>query len=156
MKTYPEQTQEDGRGHVPLDVEEVPKGDEEGAVSYRLFGVLGVPALVEAFIFELLVERTVVVDDTFLGLNIERRVVPDALLYLPLLLLDGVLHPVPVLLLCKGKGRRVSLGLQQGQLLGVACGLAAGAEYTCILSNQFLADDGGGLSLLLARPGMAA
>jgi len=39
MKTYPEQAKEHGRCDVPLDVEEVAKGSEEGEVTQGLPGI---------------------------------------------------------------------------------------------------------------------
>jgi hypothetical protein len=52
----PEKTKEDGRCHVPLDVEETTEGGKEKTVSDRLFGILGVATLVQAFVLELLVK----------------------------------------------------------------------------------------------------
>jgi hypothetical protein len=52
----PEKTKEDGRGHIPLDVEETAKSSEKKTVSDRLFGILGVATLVQAFVLELLVK----------------------------------------------------------------------------------------------------
>ena len=52
----PEKTKEDGRSHVPLDVEETAKSSEKKTVSDRLFGILGVATLVQAFVLELLVK----------------------------------------------------------------------------------------------------
>lgn len=84
-------------------------------------------------------------NNSLLRLDVERRVIPEALFYLPLFLLDGILLPVPLLLFCSGDDGCLSLvfACDKRELLGVACWSAAGAVHTSIrLSDQLLADDG--------------
>lgn len=87
-------------------------------------------------------------DNGLLRLDVERRVVAEALFYLPLFLLNGILLPVPLLLLCGGDDGRLGLifALDKRELLGITCRTAAGAVDASIgLSDQLLADDGGSL-----------
>lgn len=139
-RTYPEESEENGGCHPPFDVEEEAKAKEESAVTQRLPCVGRVVALVQALSLELLVQLTVVHDDGHLCLGVERRVCGDALDYCLLFLLDGELVPVALLLCCCVDGGD-SRGLDQRELLRVACRSAGSPAYACVLANQLLADE---------------
>ena len=91
--TYPKETQEDGRCHVPLLTQGEEEHDEERRIANHLLAVLDIATLVQPFIFDLLMELSVLVDDVLLHRDIVRAgiiamVLGDALLNCPVCVLD--------------------------------------------------------------------
>jgi hypothetical protein len=105
--------------------------------------------LVESLVLEALVQGAVVVEDGFLGGDVERRVVADTLFYLALLLLDGILLPLLLLSLCERDGGGIAL--DQRQLLGVTGSSAGRPVYAGVLGNQLFADDGSSLGSVVSK-----
>jgi hypothetical protein len=105
--------------------------------------------LVESLVLEALVQGTVVVENGFLGGDVERRVVPDALFYLALFLLDGILFPLLLLPLGERDGRGIPF--DQRQLLGVTWASAGRPVDAGVLGDQLFADDGSGLRSVVSE-----
>lgn len=70
-RTYPEQTEADGRSHVPLIPESDDEAGEEKTVSDHLFAVVEVRAFVEAIVVDSLVKDLVLASNLSLDNGIQ-------------------------------------------------------------------------------------
>lgn len=73
-KLVPEAAEEEGTGAVPADMQEIQKQGKESGVSRELNQVGGVPALVQTFSLDSLVQCAVLADDLVLHFRLQRRI----------------------------------------------------------------------------------
>lgn len=127
MGTYPEQSQENGRGQIPAVAEEDDKRGKEQGVSGRFLGVVDVGAVVQTSIGNLLMQDLVLAGNLLLDQGIQGGV--DAQIILDLSFEGSIGNQsvggrllVGALSLC-GTGAAVTEAL-----LGILVGEAAAAE----------------------------